>query len=1255
MKINVGIFFGGPSREREIAFAGGRTVYDNLNKTLFEPIPIFVDSFRNFILLDWHYIYKGSIRDFFPPVDTLPSSPHEFQIYVESLGRLTPEEQTAIISRVGRKIDPEELPQLINVAFLALHGEYGEDGQIQQQLDDLNIPYTGSGVRPSEIGMDKVWQKQLMKELGFDAPKIRVLDRAEWISGNVNEFYQEAVATVGFPIVIRPANQGSSIGVSIVDEQGGLEVFEEAVNRAFFREVITIERWRTSSGFEREDYVRLLTDIRDGLGFPMDVNFDGERTTFYHPEQLLDYLNEKAVNADLDAGIFVLEGHLSERQVIVEEFIRGREFSCIVIRKEDGVAIGLPPTEIVKGSEVFDYRSKYMPGLSRKLTPIDLPEEQINQIRKEAERLFVELGFHVYARIDGFITPEGRIFLNDPNTTSGMLPSSFFFHQAAEIGLNPSQFLTFILRMSLQERLSEHPERAAYKTLLDLLDLNINDLQLAVAKQRHIAVILGGYSFERHISVESGRNIYEKLASSDKYDPMPVFLTGEDYNYQMFRIPINLLLKDNADDIRDKILHFKKHPLIEYIKAQCFEITQKYGSRDVIFEPRLMTFEDLQRSVEGVFIALHGRPGEDGQLQEQLDKYDIPYNGSDALSSAITINKNQTLKALKNNGFPVADQLVLKKADYESNPQDFFNRIESRFRYPFIAKPVDDGCSSAVKVINSRQQLEAFVRLMYRPVGQEGEEARRTLKLKPKEEFPRKQEILFENLITANGSQHFMEITGGFLTHFNADGSLRYEMFEPSETLASGEVLSLEEKFLAGEGQNITPARFKPDYQAIAKQVKNDLERAARILNVQGYARIDAFVRVYENNHAETLVIEVNSLPGMTPATAIFHQAALSNYKPYEFIDKILTFAFQKKQREAIVVAPALAAAEPVEPIAHETPTFHPLGAPTETQPQTPPPTMQERFREATAASPFSPALLWENAKRIAREIWLFISSPIFLKNFAVWLGMMIGLFFLLGLILRFYTRHNESVQVGNYIGMSLDEATRRARDRSFRMVVIDSIDASGSNEGKAPGTIVDQDPSPFSRVKQRRRIYLTIIKSVPSDTELPQLVGRYLYDQYKAAAESRGFKTEIKERQFDAKLEPNTILYFFYQDRKITDEDLRNGVKLPRGSLLEFVVTERSADFVEIPDLVCKTYEAASFIISANNLAVGNIVGEVSDLNSAYIWKQEPEYVQFQTIRMGEQITLYVTQERPPGCMVEEAPIENDTSGFDNNNFDFE
>src|SRR5204862_6857671 len=84
-KLRVGIIFGGMSKEREISFAGGRTVYDNLNKSLFEPVPVFVDSFGNFVLCDWKYIYKGSIRDFYPPVNFISPSPNEFQVYAESV------------------------------------------------------------------------------------------------------------------------------------------------------------------------------------------------------------------------------------------------------------------------------------------------------------------------------------------------------------------------------------------------------------------------------------------------------------------------------------------------------------------------------------------------------------------------------------------------------------------------------------------------------------------------------------------------------------------------------------------------------------------------------------------------------------------------------------------------------------------------------------------------------------------------------------------------------------------------------------------------------------------------------------------------------------------------------------------------------------------------------------------------------------------------------------------------------------------
>ena len=519
MPIKVGIFFGGPSREREISFAGGRTVYDNLDKALFEPVPIFVDSFRKWHLLDWQYLYRGTIRDFFPPIDVAPTSKHGFQVYQESLGPLDELSLEAMSSKVGRRIRRHELPELIDVAFLALHGEYGEDGQLQRELEYAGIPYTGSGIEASEIGMDKAVQKEMMAKLDFASPAIQVIEKGDFDGRRVQEHFYEAEQTIGWPMVVRPARQGSSIGVAILQETEGLAGFERAVNAAFFRELLPIQAYEALNAEARLEYVKTLSDLRDGVAFPMDAKRGEREITLYTPDQLFDYL-ETATETE-GYPLVVFTGHQTEQRVIVEAFIDGKEFSCIVVRTPEGKAVALPPTEIVKSSsELFDYRSKYMPGRSRKVTPIELPTERIEAIRAECERLYVALGFHVYARIDGFHTPGGAIYLNDPNTTSGMMPSSFFFHQAAEIGLNPSQFLTFIIRQSLYERaMAQGPgaggeeARGGMEVATELgkqLDTDLDAARSAATTKERIGVILGGPSFERHISVESGRNVYEK-------------------------------------------------------------------------------------------------------------------------------------------------------------------------------------------------------------------------------------------------------------------------------------------------------------------------------------------------------------------------------------------------------------------------------------------------------------------------------------------------------------------------------------------------------------------------------------------------------------------------------------------------------------------------------------------------------------------------------------------------------------------------
>lgn len=327
--------------------------------------------------------------------------------------------------------------------------------------------------------------------------------------------------------------------------------------------------------------------------------------------------------------------------------------------------------------------------------------------------------------------------------------------------------------------------------------------------------------------------------------------------------------------------------------GNCSEITNKYASATHIVSPQELDYTALKSKADEVFIALHGRPGEDGAVQEKLDSIGLPYNGSNRESSNITIDKYRTNEILKSNGFLVAEHVLVTKNDWQNHRGRFEEILKNTIKYPFIAKPVDDGCSSAVKKIKSLKEFEAFCTLIFREKEEFDAEAANTLHIKPKEEFPQKQVILVEELISKKDATHFLEITGGMLTRFNKNGELEYEVFEASEALADGEVLSLEEKFLAGQGQNITPARYAKntaDRQKVSDQVKAALGGAAKVLGVSGYCRIDAFVRVYADCRAEIIFIEVNSLPGMTPATCIFHQAAINNYKPYEFIDNILEF-----------------------------------------------------------------------------------------------------------------------------------------------------------------------------------------------------------------------------------------------------------------------------------------------------------------------------------------------------------------------------
>lgn len=142
-----------------------------------------------------------------------------------------------------------------------------------------------------------------------------------------------------------------------------------------------------------------------------------------------------------------------DNSALAEEKIAGMEFSCIVLGNEE--LTPMPPTETVATHEYLTYDDKYMPGRSQKITPARVSPETLRKIQEEVMKAYRVLGFASYGRIDGFLVDGQRVLITDPNTSSGMAPSSFMFHQAAEIGLTPGQLFDRIIEPALEAHRSK--------------------------------------------------------------------------------------------------------------------------------------------------------------------------------------------------------------------------------------------------------------------------------------------------------------------------------------------------------------------------------------------------------------------------------------------------------------------------------------------------------------------------------------------------------------------------------------------------------------------------------------------------------------------------------------------------------------------------------------------------------------------------------------------------------------------------------
>ncbi len=127
----------------------------------------------------------------------------------------------------GVPFDPKHLDKRADVAFIAMHGEYGEDGTVQRLLEQLHVPFTGSGSLASAIGMNKVLAKKHFVNAGIKTPVHRVVTKEEYVP---EQTAIDLYKTFPQPSVLKPVSGGSSVATSIA---GTVEQIEEALRKCF--------------------------------------------------------------------------------------------------------------------------------------------------------------------------------------------------------------------------------------------------------------------------------------------------------------------------------------------------------------------------------------------------------------------------------------------------------------------------------------------------------------------------------------------------------------------------------------------------------------------------------------------------------------------------------------------------------------------------------------------------------------------------------------------------------------------------------------------------------------------------------------------------------------------------------------------------------------------------------------------------------------------------------------------------------------
>ena len=381
MKIKVGVIFGGKSTEHEISIISAIQALGHFNTEKYDLMPIYITKQNEF--------YVG------PNIGRIEEYTDLKRLLSESIRViLVPGKNGADIIRYPLRRFGENKLGSIDIAFPIVHGTNVEDGSLQGYLQMLGIPYVGCDVLSSAVGMDKYVMKTVLKDNGIPVLDCRVFTSRDF-DFESDRVVETIESEIGYPVIVKPINLGSSIGISKADDTD--ELYESLDTAFAYAEKILVEK-----------AVQNLKEINCSVLGDFEEATASECEEPISSGEILDFTQK-----------YIGDGSSSGAK---------------------GGAKG------AKSGGTKGGGSKGMATLKRKI-PAEITDEQRTYIRDLAEKAFKCLGCNGVSRIDFMMNTEtGEIWLNEINT----IPGSLAFYLWEPLGVPYSELLDRMISCSLK-------------------------------------------------------------------------------------------------------------------------------------------------------------------------------------------------------------------------------------------------------------------------------------------------------------------------------------------------------------------------------------------------------------------------------------------------------------------------------------------------------------------------------------------------------------------------------------------------------------------------------------------------------------------------------------------------------------------------------------------------------------------------------------------------------------------------------------